>query len=60
MLTVSIAINGVTIMARSAVNTGKTVCPSSRVTKYAVDDGSFVLHDPKDGAVALEIGRAHV
>ncbi len=46
---VYITINGEPIFARTAVNrlreTGKYVC----------DDGTFIEHDPKDGAVRLAI-----
>jgi hypothetical protein len=52
MITVSIAINGVVVQARSAVNTGE-VDPATGRTRYRVDDGSDVWHDPRQGAVAL-------
>lgn len=51
VLTVAILINGNPIMARSAVNSGKSA-PDNRVP-YDVDDGSIVYHDPDDGAIAL-------
>ena len=56
MLTVAILINGNPIMARSAVNTGTTDKLDKHEVKrtiYKVDDGSSILHDPDDGAVAL-------
>lgn len=49
MISVSIAINGEPVFARTAVNRLK------EVGKYVVDDGSFIEHDPEDGAVALAI-----
>ena len=52
VLSVSIAINGEPIFARSAVNRGEQ---PSGFTKYEVDDGSTVLHKPEDGAVKLAI-----
>lgn len=52
MLTVSISINGVVLMARSAVNR-KTLPQEDGKVTYAVDDGSQILHNPDDGAVAL-------
>ena len=54
MISVSIAINGESILARSAVNTGqKSANPSATIMKYKVDDGSKIWHDPDDGCVAL-------
>jgi len=51
MLTVSIAINGVVIFARSARRTDD---PDRRgVATYLADDGRAVRHKPKDGAIAL-------
>ena len=50
MITVSIAINGVVIMARSATNKkdlGNGHCV------YACDDGSRIHHRPEDGAIPL-------
>jgi hypothetical protein len=52
MLSVSIAINGEPIFARSAVNKGEQ---PSGFTKYLIDDGTTVLHKPSDGAVKLAI-----
>lgn len=49
MISVSIAINGEPIYARSAVNR------IEETGKYVVDDGSFIEHNPDDGAVALAI-----
>ena len=49
MLTVSILINGKAIYARSVVN--RLV----ECGKYVCDDGTFIEHDPSDGAVALAI-----
>jgi hypothetical protein len=53
MISVSIAINGVTIMARSAVNQAKQ--NEHGETEYLVDDGSTVWHDPENGPVLLAI-----
>ena len=50
MITVTILINGNPILTRSAVNKGKH---PSGYTRYDLDDGSHVLHKPKDGAVIL-------
>ena len=56
MITVAILINGQPIMARSARNTGFTrPCKGDWKTIYNCDDGSQVLHNPEDGAVALAI-----
>lgn len=52
MITVAILINGKPIMARSAVNKGQQCGHECR---YAVDDGSVILHDPSHGAVPLAI-----
>ena len=52
MITVAILINGQPIMARSAVRkkrVGKYGC------LYEVDDGSYITHKPKDGAIKLAI-----
>lgn len=51
MITVTIAINGHTIYARSAVRveTGKPGEPNL----YSVDDGTMLAHKYHDGAVAL-------
>ncbi|GAF67593.1 unnamed protein product [marine sediment metagenome] len=50
MITVTIAINGQVILARSSVNQkkkkyGKTI--------YKCDNGSIILHNSDDGAVEL-------
>ena len=50
MISVSIAINGNTIMARSAVNTTQS---DENGTIYKVDDGSILYHNPNEGAVVL-------
>ena len=50
MLTVTIAINGQVIFARSAVNTGRV---SDGDTAYKNDDGKTVWHNPEDGAIVL-------
>lgn len=47
MISVSIAINGELIYARAAVNRLR------ETGKYVVDDGSFIEHNPEDGAVEL-------
>jgi hypothetical protein len=49
MLTVTISINAEPIFTRTVVNRIK------EVGKYVCDDGSFIEHDPEDGAVALAI-----
>ena len=51
MITVAIFINGEPLMARSAVNKGI----ENDKHKYAVDDGSIILHNRDDGAVKLAI-----
>ena len=51
MITVSISINGNTIMARSAVNKGDE--DNMGRARYACDDGSHIRHNPGDGAVVL-------
>ena len=63
MLTVSIAINGAVIFARSAVNTGEwekdcispeTGQPDDEYWQiYKADTGEVVDHHPADGAVVL-------
>jgi hypothetical protein len=53
MISVSIAINGVCIMARSDVNQERR--NEHGETAYLVDDGSTVWHDPDAGAVLLAI-----
>jgi len=53
MITVAILINGQPIMARSATN--KSDENDKGETRYLVDDGSVVWHDPEKGAVALAI-----
>ena len=50
MITVSIAINGVVIMARSAVNKEELV---DGHCVYECDDGSQIHHRPLDGAIPL-------
>lgn len=52
MISVIIKINGKAITGRSAVNTGET---RGEATRYAVDDGTSVWHDPEQGAVPLAI-----
>lgn len=49
MISVSIAINGEPIYARTAVNR------LSEIGKYVLDDGSLLKHNPDDGAVTLAI-----
>jgi hypothetical protein len=53
MITVSVDINGHTIFARSAINTGKRTDDGEIV--YLVDDGSTIYHFPINGAVPLAI-----
>jgi hypothetical protein len=48
MITVAIFINGQSLMARSAVNTGKML--GNGCVVYEVDDGSKVHHHPDSGA----------
>lgn len=56
MITVAILINGQPITARSASRKGKVVDnKDSDLYRYAVDDGSFIRHRQKDGAVKLAI-----
>jgi len=52
MITVTISINGVVLMARSAVNISP-VKTKNALCKYEVDDGTVIEHNRKDGAVAL-------
>lgn len=49
MIGVYITINGTTIFARTAVNRLK------EIGKYVADDGSYIDHDPEDGAIPLAI-----
>lgn len=49
MLTVSIFINGNPIYTRTVVNR------LAEHGRYECDDGSLILHNPKDGAVELAI-----
>ena len=49
MITVSISINGEPIYARTCVNRIK------EKGGYECDDGSLIIHNPDDGAVALAI-----
>lgn len=53
VISVSIAINGEPIFARSATNVGD-VKPNGH-SKYLVDDGSTLIHRRDDGAVKLAI-----
>lgn len=50
MITVSVAINGTVIFARTAVNTGNAV---KELVRYKLDDGTELLHNPNDGAIVL-------
>jgi hypothetical protein len=54
MITVSILINGQPIFTRSAVNRGESA-EHPELTRYEVDDGSWLLHKRSDGAVPLAI-----
>ena len=64
MITVSILINGEPIFTRTAVNKGEA--KSSVHTKYHLDSGNTVMHNPKHGAVKLaklmldDINEEHV
>ena len=58
MITVQVLINGEVIYARTAVNIGKVKDDwvrgqSTTICKYKNDDGSFIEHDRKHGAVKL-------
>ena len=61
MFTVAILINGQPVMARSAVNTGKTFLPNmvtsnpGKTRIYRTDSGDLIGHNPEDGAVVLAI-----
>ena len=51
MISVVISINGAVVVARSARRTsGK-----GKNTRYQVDDGRVIKHDPKDGAISLAV-----
>ena len=52
MITVSIVINGETILTRFAVNRGEH---ERGIRVYAVDDGTVIYHHPDDGAIKLAI-----
>ena len=52
MITVAILINGQPIYTRTAVNKG-AIPDNMDVCLYEVDDGSFIRHDPNEGAVVL-------
>jgi len=57
MITVSIAINGVVIAARSAVNI-TPLCGDKEIDEnspniYKLDTGAKIIHTPKEGAVTL-------
>jgi len=54
MITVSILINGHPIYTRSAVNVGEDANYPGR-HRYALDDGSELMHTRDDGAVPLAI-----
>ncbi len=53
MISVSISINGEPIFTRSA--TRFCDMADGKTCTYNVDDGSQVLHKPKDGAIKLAI-----
>ncbi len=53
MITVAILINGKPIYARTCVNRSKDGVKGTEVNKYLCDDGKWIKHVPKDGAVAL-------
>jgi len=54
MISVSIFINNNPILTRSAVNSGR-IDHETGGTKYDLDDGSVVIHDPSKGATKLAI-----
>lgn len=49
MISVSIAINGEPIFARTAVNRRK------EIGKYVLDTGELIEHNPDEGAVVLAV-----
>lgn len=51
MITVAILINGQPLYTRSAVNMEET--DKHGMTRYRLDDGSDIWHDPDFGAKAL-------
>lgn len=51
MITVTISINGQPIFTRSAVNMERA--GHEGVSRYKVDDGDTLFHDPEHGAVVL-------
>ncbi len=53
MITVAILINGKPIYARTCVNRSKEGISEDKTNKYLCDDGKWIKHVPKDGAVAL-------
>ncbi len=53
MITVAILINGKPIYARTAVNRSSEDLGKDKVNKYLCDEGTWIKHKPKDGAVAL-------
>lgn len=53
MISVHICINGVPIMARSAVRTQEPDALGKAT--YDVDDGTVIRHNPDKGAVSLAI-----
>ena len=59
MISVTIAINGSTIVHRSAVNITSEFAPGSSyneiVNTYRSDDGKIIKHARKDGAIKLAI-----
>ncbi len=55
MITVTIMINGRTIVARSAVNRSPRDLPDTERHRYEVDDGSVIFHRRIDGPAKLAI-----
>lgn len=57
MMSVTISINGRTIIHRNAVNVGRAeeIKGSHSICKYELDDGRTLHHERRDGAVALAI-----
>ncbi len=53
MITVAILINGKPIYARTCVNRSKESVKDDEVNKYLSDDGKWIKHVPKDGAIVL-------
>jgi alpha-D-ribose 1-methylphosphonate 5-triphosphate synthase subunit PhnL len=53
MLTIDISVNGKTVYARTATNTGKRNKLDPNYAEYKLDTGEIILHDPVEGIMAL-------